>query len=346
MNSKIKTIVGMIVLALFIVSIIPLALAEEGRDNGNDRKMLNDDGNKSTVKEQRDAMKARLEASKENIEQVREQMKQAKEKYQEAREQYREQKEDLKELRDRVKKCKETDDSGECVTVRQSVNKGAKNHLLRTSDLIEKSLERLQERVSSSSVLTAEEKQSALDAINKLEEEVMAEKERVTALAENASAEELRAAVKDLKKTWQDVSKAQKRIIALLTSSKLDHLVEKHEDYVTGMQKRIDALREKGVDVTRLDAIFVQFKAAVATLQEDHAQARQFWLSADANKGSLDNWHGAQEQVREDLRETKRLLREFVKATAELTKSEKEDQSEENESSDDEDASANATLGE
>src|SRR3989344_3099539 len=263
MNPKMKTIVGIIILALFIVSIIPLALAEEGRDNGNDRKKLNDDENKSKVKEQREAMKARLEASKENIEQVRERVKQTKEKYQEARERYQEQKENLKQLRDRVKKCKETDESGECVTVRQGVNKGAKNHLLRTSDLIEKSLERLQERVTSSSVLTAEEKQSALDAINKLEEEVTAEKERVTALAENASAEELRAAVKNLKKTWQDVSKAQKRIIAMLTSSKLDNLVEKHEDYITGMQKRVDALREKSVDVTQLDAILVQFKAAV-----------------------------------------------------------------------------------
>lgn len=352
MKKMIRKTVAVLVLALFILSVAPMALAKteldiEGKMNAKGKvafleaegeaevdgevsaesesegkKSIND-ASKEEFKERRELLKAKIEAekefTKEQIEQMRERMKAAKEKYEQARERYEEQKDDLKGLRDRFHGCEEGDDSDECTQVRQKVSVGVKNHLTKTTELIEKSLERLTEHVNDSTVLTAEEKQSALDSINVLETKLTAEKERVMAMAETASAEELRSEVKNLKQLWQDVSKQQKRIIAMMTSSKMENLVDKHADLEESMQKRIDAAKEKGIDTTELEALLARFKTAVAKLEADQASARNFWQQAEnMNKESLEQWRDAQEVVKDDLKKTREILREFVKLYAEL----------------------------
>lgn len=327
-NKIIRKSVAILVLALFMMSVVPIALAESERLNiGEKDKAIDKDKEIKAQKETlREAFKSKITAEKElvkdQIEQVRERMKEAKEKYEQARESYKEQKDDLKELRGRYKVCKDGDGSEKCIKARKDVSLGVKKHLEKTIELIENSLERLTTHVKDSTVFTDEEKQSALDSINKLQEKVTAEKDKVLALADTASAEELRNEVKELKKLWQDVSKQQKRIIAMLTSAKLENLVEKHNALVENMQKKIDGLKAKSIDTAELEEIFTDFKAATAKLVEDHQKARTFWQQAeDMSKESLQAWHDAQKVVKEDMRETRKLLREFVEKYREATKS-------------------------
>lgn len=292
-----------------------------GENEGADKEMR-----KEAFKERRELLKAKMEAekefTKEQIEQMRERVNNAKKMYEQARERYEEQKDELKELRDRFQACKDDDESTECDRVKKNVSVGVKNHLTKTTELIEKSLERLTEHVNDSNVLTDEEKQSALDSINALEVKLTAEKERITAMAETASAEELRGEVKNLKQLWQDVSKQQKRIIATMTSSKMENLVDKHADLEESMRKRIDAAKEKGIDTTELETILARFKTAVAKLEADQATARTFWQQAEKmSKESLEQWREAQEVVKDDLKRTREILREFVKLYAELEES-------------------------
>ena len=280
---------------------------------------------KGQMKEKNEAMKESFKEqrqfTKEQVEQLRERMNEAKNNYEQARERYKEQKDDLKDLRDEFKSCKESDESENCVKVRKNVNTGVKNHLAKTIELIDNSIARLREHVNSSTVLSDEEKKSALDSINKLEEQVTAEKDKVAAMGDDVSKEDLKVAVKELKQLWQDVSKQQRRIVAMLTSSKLDNLVEKQKEIATSMQKRIDDAKAKGLDTTELESILVQFNTSVAKVEESQKTARTFWQETeDVSKEGMEKWHDAQEDVREDVKESREILREFVQNYQELTK--------------------------
>ncbi len=350
LKQKLRKGLAALVLAIFILSVAPMALAESKQEDNIEsidgiEKGIDNDG----LKEAKEAkgfkvnrkesagnfLKAKIAAekefTKEQIEQMRERMKNVKEKYEQARELYKEQKDDLKELRDRYRACKDSskeEGSEECVKVRKDVSGGVKKHLEKTIELIENSLARLTTHVKDSTVLTDEEKQSALNSINKLQEKVTAEKDRVLSLVDTASAEELRNEVKELKKLWQEVSKQQKRIISMLTSAKLENLVEKHNTLVESIQKKIDVLKSDGTETSELEAIFADFKAAAAKLAEDQQKARAFWQQAeDMSKENLQAWHDAQKVVKEDLQETRGLLRKFMEEYREavkLTKAEKE----------------------
>ncbi|MBI4151640.1 hypothetical protein HY496_01605 [Candidatus Woesearchaeota archaeon] len=356
--------IALVVLTLFILSVVPMALAEpslKGRGKTSatvgvstgalaaevdlqadadaeasvdssteetettpsrkgsveDEKPLR--GTKVELRKLAARIDAKAELTQEQLQQMRERVAQAKERYEQAREMYKEQKEKLSDLRGRHRECKEDDSSETCVKVRKDVSVGVKNHLLKTVELIDHSLTRLTEHVQSSTVLSEEDKQSILTSINTLQEKVTAEKERVLALAETATAVELRSEVKELKKLWQDVSKQQRRIVSMMTSAKMDNLVEKHADLVESMQKKIDAAKEKGIDTAELEAILADFKAAVDTLTADQEKARAFWQGAEnMSKESLDQWHRAQQVVKDDLQETRKLLRSFVRLSASL----------------------------
>ncbi|MBI4152486.1 hypothetical protein HY495_02140 [Candidatus Woesearchaeota archaeon] len=357
MKKIIKKSIQALILALFILSVVPMAFAQEdlkvnGKgavnakialleadaeadaavraedkvgDNEADTQTAEDQrkDRQETFKEQRKALGERLRAEKEvtqeQIEQLRERLRTAKEGYEQARERYQEQKENLKELRDRYKICRDGDGSEECVDVRKKATVGVQKHLEKTIDLIENSLARLTAHVRESTTLTDAEKESALASINKLQEKVDAQKEKVLAIAETATAEELRAEVKELKELWQDVSKQQKRIVSQLTSAKLDNLVDRYTGLSENMAEKIAALKEKGVDTTELEDIAYIFEAAAATLQEDQQKARLFWQEAeDMSRETLQQWHAAQEVVKEDMKKTRALLREFTSLYAEL----------------------------
>ncbi len=352
MKKTIRKCATVLVLALFILSIVPMAFADkrEKEENmfskeGNSKEVKFEEANEQ-MKEQREAMKERFkeqrEFTKEQIEQLRERMQMAKEKYEMAREEYKEQKDELKDLREQFKKCdKEEDDNdddenetetndtqmgtnqtSDCVKIKKNVNRGVRNHLEKTIELIDNSLARLTQHVNSSTVLSEEDKQSALASINKLEEQVTAEKEKVLAMGDDVSKEDLKAAVKELKQLWQDVSKLQKRIVAMLTSSKLENLVQKHQDIADSMQKRIDDAKAKGLDTAELESILAKFKTAVAKLEEDQKTARNFWQQTeDVSKENMEKWHDALEVVKDDLKETKNLLHDFMENYRELIKS-------------------------
>ncbi len=376
----IKKSAAVLVLVLFILSIVPMAFAEDAavgvdvngsvksddgsvnadvavganaqtqpsteketnKDSSEDQKDTSNDhkeafkgekdsfkgdfkGFKGQIKDQREAMrehfKEQREFSKEQIEQFREHAKEAKDNYEHARERYEEEKGNLKDLRDQFQGCKKDDTSETCVTMRKEINLGVKTHLDKTIELIDNSLARLTEHVNSSTVLTDQDKQSALESINQLELRITAEKEKAAALGENVSTEDIKAMVKEFKQLWQDVSKQQRKIVATLTSSKLDNLVEKQKEIADNMQKRIDAAKAKGLDTTELESILVQFKTAVTKTDDDQKTARTFWQQTqDVSKDDMEKWHSSQEVVREDVKDSRDLLREFVHQYQELTK--------------------------
>ena len=187
--------------------------------------------------------------------------------------------------------------------------------MLKTNELIVRSLEKLTDRVQNSNALTEEQRMEALASITELETSLTAEKDRVTALAETATNAELRESIKSLKHLWQEVRTEQRKIVSLMVSSKLENMSEKLSQFGASMQQSIDRLKAEGQDTTELEALYVEFIAKVETLktapateaaallQEAKELLRQFKAAEEALKESSAE-NETEEETDDDVNET------------------------------------------
>ncbi len=292
-----KKMFGILVLAIFILSIVPMALAEQG------------DGNGKGVME---ATKVKLDATKAKLDVTRERYMTAKQKYNDAKEKYQEHKSNLLQIRENVKDCKE---DGECEIIKKNLRVGVKNHLEKTGDVILRSLDKLKSQVEDSVAMTDDEKEEALGNLAEKEESLVALMDEIKSMSEDATAEELREAIKKLKTQWNDIKKEQKWIITQLINNRLSNVVDKHEEYYNAMEMRYSALEEKGAseeDLTDLKEIMDQFKAEVAELNDEQEEATEAWKNAKSSTEALEKAKSEQQDVREQMKVTKEVLREFT----------------------------------
>jgi hypothetical protein len=99
-----------------------------------------------------------------------------------------------------------------------------------------------------------------------------------------------------------------------------DNAVEKHKEYGTSMQKKIDNLKAKGADVAGLVALQTEFVAAQAKLEADRTAALTAWKAAENKADAQNAWKEAQAVVKEDLQKSKEILRKFSALHKELAK--------------------------
>ncbi|MBT6773899.1 hypothetical protein HOA91_00870 [Candidatus Woesearchaeota archaeon] len=304
-----KKMFALAVLAIFMLSIVPAALAEEVADGATEQEPL-----KATKEPGKQAKKV-LADTKNGLKLTRERLRLLKTKHLEAKEKFQEQKQNVLRIRDRVKACQE--DSEECQKNKKDLKVGVKNHLVKTSDLILRSLEKLVDQIENAKNLTDEEKEEALAKVTSMEEELTAKKAELEALGSEVTAEEIRAGIKELKELWNRIRKEQRWIVTQLINNKMGNVVDKHDEFYNAMEMRISGLEEKGVSEADLEAvkrIADKFKEAVEQLKADQEEAEEAWANAKSDPDALELAKEKQKVVREDMKATKDLLREFVKA--------------------------------
>ncbi|HLD79177.1 MAG TPA: hypothetical protein VJA18_01315 [Candidatus Nanoarchaeia archaeon] len=380
MTSIKQKLSAFLVLSLFLLSVLPAGLAEEGSNNVVDVELdaeaevdsdaadaevkteskteVETEDEDSEVEEETEVktgendgefeekvevktkiknglIKREIKREVKVLQNARERLEGAKERFHEAKEKQREHREKVLELHKRARRCNAENE--DCAALKLELRVGVKNHLLKSVQVVERSLEKLTKTVEKMEDLSEEEKQNALDFIADLEAELTAQKAKIDSFTNETSQEEIRAAIKDLKELNQKVHKLQRRLVGLLVNAKLHILVEKHADLHTSMQARIDALAEVGADVSELEAILAEFDAKVAELEQDYEAAKQKWMEAkDAEDFDRFNreLRAAQHEVRKDLQETKKILRDFLHTYKEVQQELKEgskDASEESE---------------
>ena len=367
-------------LSLFILSVLPAGLADEGQSvvdvevdaevKTESKTEVETEENDSETEEEvevkteekdgevkeetrvktktRDGLKTVTKVKRElkvDLHKARERLEESKERFHEAREKQHEQREKVLELHKKVRRCNsETED---CAALKLELRVGVKNHLQKSVQVVERSLEKLTKTVEKMEDLSEEEKENALVLIADLGSELDAQKAKIDSFTNETTQEEIRAAIKDLKELNQKVHKLQRRLVGLLVNAKLHVLVEKQAELHAGMQARIDALAETGADTSELEVILAEFDAKVEELKQDYETAKQKWMAAK-NAEDFDRFNrelrAAQHEVRKDLQDLKHILRKFVAEYKELTKGseEAEDESEENETEDESDSEAEA----
>lgn len=301
----------MIIMVIFVLSIVPMVIAEQG--DGTGPKAPN--GNLGIAKE-------RIGVAKEKMSNARERFLQAQNKYKDAKNKYQEQKEMVLQVRERVKACQD-EETEDCPQAKKNLKVGVKNHLAKTGEVALRSLEKLSAKVEDSTAMTDEEKEEALDKISELTtklEELISELEE---MKDDATAEELRAKIKELKELWNDSKKESKWIITQLINNKMGNVVEKHAEYYNAMEMRYTNLEEQGAseeDLAELKEIMDEFKSAVDQLNEDYLAADAAWKEVKSNPEKLEEAKGLQQKVREGMKETTILLREFTSEFREINK--------------------------
>ena len=335
MKTIMQKLAAAMVLLVFVMSIVPVALAEdvddaEGLNESEDTSDSEDDSDETedtaadvedeaeveenTVKDiKRKAGKDGkiLEEYRIKLERARKNFEQAQENYQAAKERFLNNKESLADLKKEIKACKE---DGTCEELKLGLRKGVRQHLLKTNELIASSLEKLTAKIEDSEVLTEEEKAEALAKINELEVELTAKKEAVEALAEEATNEELKAAIKELKEVWQKVRKEQKIIVASLMNSRLKNVIGvKLPDYAEAMSSRIAEIQELGGDTAAMEEQQAKYQTEMENLQIAQETAEDRWTEFKTGDATIEEWRAAHQQVRAGIKEVKETIRKFMK---------------------------------
>src|SRR3989338_4222254 len=282
---KARTIAGVVVLALFVLTIVPFGLAHgeveevEGQTELKMRDVVRVENRVQTESEDDESdesieTKSKLRLARVAIpererlkNEVRTRVAEVKADYKNLREEYADRREkhrtELRALLD-IKKEIQTCAGEACKSKKAELKASLRTHIQTIVDVIARSLDQLQERIESSKVLSTEEKEEALASLAEVRAELEAQSDEVTDLAVNATKEEYHAAIKDLKETWKNSKQVQQWIIAQLINSKLENLVEKHAEYANAMEVRIETLQQAGADVSTL----------VSTKAEDRKSTR------------------------------------------------------------------------
>lgn len=241
---------------------------------------------------------------------------QAKENYNEAKGKLVERRRELAQLKEKASAC--TEENGDCQEAKEQMLVSTQNHLVKTGEVMEGSLDKLVNRVEDSNVLTDAEKEEAKAKISELNEKIKAKLEEIEALTNGEiNAVELRLKIKELKDLWQEVSKAQRWTVTQMINNKMENVVDKHLEYVNGMEMRVADLEKKGAAPERIEALKAkveEFKDEVAVLAQYQKNADQAWEASkgDVTKGTFTEAKDKQKEVREQLKVTKGMLREFI----------------------------------
>ncbi len=338
MKNNLKKFLALGVLLVFVLSIVPVAFAETGERDSNvsiqedveDQEEVAEqntsekvvDGNLERDSEKvRDRSESNKEKVKEKIKKAEERIKEARDKYQEVKERrqkavddLKEQNNELKELNEKSKKCK--DESEVCKDSKKSLKKGVQKHLVKTNEVIAKSLEKIANRIEASK-LSDEEKQTLLAELESKKTEIVALQEKASALNENSTKQDYQDAIKELKQKWQEVKKVEQKAISLLISSKMQNLVEKvSSEYSNRLQAKVDELKAKNIDTSALSTLVEKYNQEADVLKQLQTDAKSKLLSGD-----LAGYKELQPKIKEALNQLKKDLREFMAKYRELKES-------------------------
>jgi len=353
-----KKLSALFVLSVFLLSMIPMAFAEEAVKLRSQERIqvlepvvisaANISPERVQVREEiREEIKERLgndsllvkrQIAQTELAQARSQYQLAKEHYLDVKEAYLNQRATFLRAKNAYQTCKDLD-TEECQEKRDEIKSNAKPYLLHVADLVLKELERVKAKVESSEDLSEEE---IAEIVADLEEKI-AEVEDAKAVIENldedSTREEINDAAKTIRQAWSHTKVALKKHVGRLVNARLGNIILRTEVLEKRLYKARDKLEARGLDVSALDEMLDDFSTKLDIAADKYNEARDIW--SDANTpGEVDEAakevHALLVEAKEALKEAKDLLRDVVKEIKQLNKGSLEVEEEESEEEEEE----------
>ncbi len=300
-----KKTLSIVILALFLVSIIPAVFAVEDtqarrdapikervaerqdiRTAQKDQKVRAEQDNRGKGKEISAAVRARIEEHKKSFATFREQMKDCKAQKTQA-----------------------------CEDVRKQVRSQAKLYLKDTVQDVLDNLKAVRAKVAASQADDKDKKLAELDAaIANVEES----QTTVDALPADATAEAVKDATKDVQDKWQHARKAIKLNEAEHVNFGLHGVVVRAEKLEKKLDKTLARLKAKGVDTSSADANIAECKDHVKLARENADKAKAKFIEARKTPANFETLvregHSFLAEARIELKKAQDALKEALRA--------------------------------
>ncbi len=288
-----KKILAIFIVVLFLVSLVPVFAedsnnSDEGTGDVSTKNELSREQVKETNKINRELLKQKAEQLKERIQEAKDKFKEAKDKLVEARRSFAESREDLrnktKEVTDFCKKNKGT----ECEQKKEDfVKTSAKTYLLNTINKIENALD---QRVAKINELLAKPNVTNTEVLQTRLTEISQDKAKLAefkAQLENATTkDQVKTVAAALKDEWKSIKDGLELSRGDILSHRFEFAVERSEELQKNLDKALEKMKAKGLDVANVQAKVDSFNAHIANAKDLVEQARAKFADSSLDRAT------------------------------------------------------------
>ena len=326
-----KNHLSILLLAIFVISIVPFASAQAYGVQGEVKAGTTKDPTSVDVNVRADVHADKREQKKEERTEKREEQKEKREQIKEERKEIRairstekevrvaiheriqEHKKAFADFRVQLKDCKgkKTDD---CENTRTQVRAQAQVYL---KDTIQKTLEDLKNPLERVAASTIDNKERALAELDAKITAVTVIQAKVDALPANATAAQIQDVTKELQQETKHVRRALKIHDAKLINFGLNGVLTRAAQIEKKMDKTLARLQEKGTDIHPADASVAAFKEHLQLARANADKAKAKFEEARTSESNFDalvkEGHGFLKTARDELRQAQDALKETVR---------------------------------
>lgn len=288
-----KKLFAILVLALFVLSMVPAALAEpsiqirpgKGRIKAITASAVEDAAEANASSEEpgenatpRPGLAAIKEKIKSRAEIAREKYQEAKERLVAARENYQEAKLRVREAKKAIAECV-NGETEECARIRAQIKVHSKNFLLNTADRVLSVLDKLKARIEANEDLTDEQQAEMLADLDAKTEGIEDAKAVIEGLTNESTKQEIREAAQTIKQAWIETRAVMKRNAGRLVNEKIGGIIVQVEHVREKLDKIIKRLQSQGYEIQGIELIYADFDDELGKARENYEKAKDLFES-------------------------------------------------------------------
>ncbi len=301
-------------IALFAILLVALAPVSFADDNGDDETHDVDASVEADATVDSDGGRLGKERMQEVREGMRERVEQVREMRTEARQQFASRREALRALRGQLDQCRgrQTD---ECKQLRRDARLEARDTLRDAVSNMVTMLKQARDRIAASD-LAAEQKTQLLSELDAKIAEATEAAQTSDEVTEESSAADVKEKAQEVRKAAQEARHSLRSAANQLVAQKLGHALRRADALEHRLEKALENMQRKGVDVSGLNTEALESKIGEAKIAYQEA-LDLFKQAREADPGQKDElMKQATTKLREShqaLKEAHALLRDIVR---------------------------------
>ena len=311
-----KKIMSILVMVLLVLSVAPMVVAE--RQDMNKKGVSVEDGD-LTVSDDNDTEEPESVGNAKQLREASKEFTRAKQAYQRASKDTKESRQSFLQSKKQLKSC--TDESEECVALREQVNQHAKDLVLNGIDGAIEHLNQLKAKMESSEDI--EDVESVIANIDT----AIAELEETKAEVEVAESKaEIKSIARDVKTLWSRIRNKERVYAAKLVHAKVFNIIKRAENLEVKLERLVARLEAKGVDVTTLEENLAEFNTNIEAARAKYEEGKAL-IGEDA-KQARNTIKEAHNLVKKAQSALMNLVRGFRNAGSDVSEADEEEEEE------------------
>ncbi|MBW2977562.1 hypothetical protein KY331_01835 [Candidatus Woesearchaeota archaeon] len=320
-----KKSISILLMAIFVVSLLPVAIAEQESPLRARYQVQVASGNATNAdaNQTRATLRERFQNATpttiQRIQTARERYQLAKERYLTARQRYQATKLKIQTAKTALSVCRDSE-SEKCVNIKQRIRAHSGEFLDNIADRVLATLDKIKSKVESNEDLTQEEMQDILSRIDAKIQEVTDAKDVIENLDNESTAEEIKEAARTIKQAWTRTRSVLKRSVGRLIGAKIGGIIVRAEHLETKLTRIVARLEEAGNDVSDIEDLMEKFNESIEEAKDKWELAKEKYAQA-VTPGEVDELMKEVNQylreAHEKLKESHRILKEIMKTIRE-----------------------------